>query len=597
LKKIDRLLLVSFIPPFLVTFGIATFVLLMQILWVYIDDIAGKGLSAFVIIELLAYKCVGLVPMALPLAILISAVMVMGGLAERYELSSLKSAGISLIRVMRPIIIFGSVATFVSYLCNDYIIPIANLQFGSRMYDIREKKPTMSMETGVFNDDFGNYAIRIGEKGPDGRTIKDILIYDHSEANSGKLTQVVAESGEMFSTRDGSYFVMQLYNGHQYIESRPTGRNTGQGAPFIRTSFKSWNKVFDLSEFNMDITNPDLFSQNRSMMSISQLASQIDTIQKRIDQRYLNLAKQVGTHFSVLPLDSLYPQALLELIELDGDEKPLLDSLSEEDVLQDSLTADSLKLLEKMGTDSIQRLESYNQRISSAGRERAEMEEKPKPKKGIPTDQKVKTDQEERLAKAAAIKKAAAVANEEDSTRVLPILPLERFDNDTITTVTAWLEALTPAERRRFMTKAKSSARAIINQAEQAEVSLSRTKEDKVKHIYEMHTKYSMAVVCIIFVFIGAPLGAIVRKGGFGYPLLVSVVAFIVFIVLTIFCRKIAETLLVPASLAAWLPCIVLSPIGVWLTIKAMADSKLFDFSGTKESIMKLFRKRTPTAQ
>ena len=597
MKKIDRLLLVSFIPPFLVTFGIATFVLLMQILWVYIDDIAGKGLSAFVIIELLAYKCVGLVPMALPLAILISAVMVMGGLAERYELSSLKSAGISLIRVMRPIIIFGSVATFVSYLCNDYIIPIANLQFGSRMYDIREKKPTMSMETGVFNDDFGNYAIRIGEKGPDGRTIKDILIYDHSEANSGKLTQVVAESGEMFSTRDGSYFVMQLYNGHQYIESRPTGRNTGQGAPFIRTSFKSWNKVFDLSEFNMDITNPDLFSQNRSMMSISQLASQIDTIQKRIDQRYLNLAKQVGTHFSVLPLDSLYPQALLELIELDGDEKPLLDSLSQEDVLQDSLTADSLKLLEKMGTDSIQRLESYNQRISSAGRERAEMEEKPKPKKGIPTDQKVKTDQEERLAKAAAIKKAAAVANEEDSTRVLPILPLERFDNDTITTVTAWLEALTPAERRRFMTKAKSSARAIINQAEQAEVSLSRTKEDKVKHIYEMHTKYSMAVVCIIFVFIGAPLGAIVRKGGFGYPLLVSVVAFIVFIVLTIFCRKIAETLLVPASLAAWLPCIVLSPIGVWLTIKAMADSKLFDFSGTKESIMKLFRKRTPTAQ
>ena len=597
MKKIDRLLLVSFIPPFLVTFGIATFVLLMQILWVYIDDIAGKGLSAFVIIELLAYKCVGLVPMALPLAILISAVMVMGGLAERYELSSLKSAGISLLRVMRPIIIFGSVATFVSYLCNDYIIPIANLQFGSRMYDIREKKPTMSMETGVFNDDFGNYAIRIGEKGPDGRTIKDILIYDHSEANSGKLTQVVAESGEMFSTRDGSYFVMQLYNGHQYIESRPTGRNTGQGAPFIRTSFQSWNKVFDLSEFNMDITNPDLFSQNRSMMSISQLANQIDTIQKRIDQRYLNLAKQVGTHFSVLPLDSLYPQALLGLDELDGDEKPLLDSLSEENVLRDSLTADSLKLLNKMGTDSIERLEAYNQRISSAGRERAVAEEKPIPKKGIPVNQKAKTDQEERMAKAEAIKKAAGVATEEDSTKVLPILPLERFDDDTITTVTAWLEALTPAERRRFMTKAKSSARAIINQSEQAEVSLSRTKEDKVKHIYEMHTKYSMAVVCIIFVFIGAPLGAIVRKGGFGYPLLVSVVAFIVFIVLTIFCRKIAETLLVPASLAAWLPCIVLSPIGVWLTIKAMADSKLFDFSGTKESILKLFRKRTQTAQ
>jgi lipopolysaccharide export system permease protein len=587
LKKIDRLLLVSFIGPFLVTFGIATFVLLMQILWVYIDDIAGKGLSIFVIMELLAYKCVGLVPMALPLAILISAVMVMGGLAERYELSSLKSAGISLLRVMRPIIIFGSIATFVSYLCNDYIIPVANLQFGSRMYDIREKKPTMSMETGVFNDDFGNYAIRIGEKGSDGRTISDILIYDHSEANSGKLTQVIAESGEMFSTKDGSYFVMQLYNGHQYIESRPTGRNTGKGAPFIRTAFKSWNKVFDLSEFNMDITNPDLFSQNRSMMSISQLASQIDTIQKRIDQRYLNLAKQVGTHFSVLPVDSLYPQAQLEpeedeLSEIDAEQ----DSLANEDTMQDSLLADSLRLLEKMGTDSVQRLESYSQRMSSAGRNRTDEREK------LIALEKT-TDQKERMAKAAAIKKAAGMETKVDSSKVQPQVPLERF-NDTITSVTAWLEVLTPAERRRFMTKAKSSARAIINQAEQAEVSLSRTKEDKVKHIYEMHTKYSMAVVCIIFVFIGAPLGAIVRKGGFGYPLLVSVVAFIVFIVLTIFCRKIAETLLVPASLAAWLPCIVLSPIGVWLTIKAMADSKLFDLSGLTASISKLFRRLRP---
>ncbi|WP_020539622.1 LptF/LptG family permease [Lewinella cohaerens] len=587
MKKIDRLLLVSFIGPFLVTFGIATFVLLMQILWVYIDDIAGKGLSVFVIMELLAYKCVGLVPMALPLAILISAVMVMGGLAERYELSSLKSAGISLLRVMRPIIVFGSIATFVSYLCNDYIIPVANLQFGSRMYDIREKKPTMSMETGVFNDDFGNYAIRIGEKGSDGRTISDILIYDHSEANSGKLTQVVAESGEMFSTKDGSYFVMQLYNGHQYIESRPTGRNTGKGAPFIRTAFKSWNKVFDLSEFNMDITNPDLFSQNRSMMSISQLASQIDTIQKRIDQRYLNLAKQVGTHFSVLPVDSLYPQAQLEpeedeLSEIDAEQ----DSLANEDTMQDSLLADSLRLLEKMGTDSIQRLESYSQRMSNAGRNRTDEREK------LIALEKT-TDQKERMAKAAAIKKAAGMETKVDSSKVQPQVPLERFD-DTITSVTAWLEILTPAERRRFMTKAKSSARAIINQAEQAEVSLSRTKEDKVKHIYEMHTKYSMAVVCIIFVFIGAPLGAIVRKGGFGYPLLVSVVAFIVFIVLTIFCRKIAETLLVPASLAAWLPCIILSPIGVWLTIKAMADSKLFDLSGLTASVSKLFRMLRP---
>jgi lipopolysaccharide export system permease protein len=570
MKKLDRLLLVSFIPPFLVTFGIATFVLLMQILWVYIDDIAGKGLGALLIIELLAYKCVGLVPMALPLAILISAVMVMGGLAERYELSSLKSAGVSLLRVMRPLIIFGSIAMVISYLCNDYVIPIANLQFGSRMYDIREKKPTLSLEAGVFNDDFGNYAIRIGEKSDDGRTIKDILMYDHSDANSGKLTQVTAESGEMFSTPDGGYFVMQLYNGHQYLETRPTGQADSKGAPFVRTSFKSWNKVFDLSEFDLVTTAPDLFSGNRSMMSISQLSDQIDSIQKQIDQRYLNLAKQVGAQFSVIPVDSLYPAGIIEVDEATADqaaEVRQLDSLRQDSLAKRLVVQDSIR-----------------QAVAAAS-----VPPKPTPKGkniGKPSlGQAVNTPRRKTpLA-------ASTTTQTPDSTKIQPLLPLERFV-DSLATVEDWLATLTLAERRRFLSKAKSSARGILNQAEQAELSLDRTREDKVKFIYEMHTKYSMAVVCIIFVFIGAPLGAIVRKGGFGYPLLVSVVAFIVFIVLTIFCRKIAETLLVPAAMAAWLPCLILFPIGLFLTHKGMADSKLFDFDSVKMLWQKARRRR-----
>lgn len=563
LRKIDRLLLVSFIPPFLVTFGIATFVLLMQILWVYIDDIAGKGLGMFVIIELLAYKCVGLVPMALPLAILISGVMVLGGLAERYELSSLKSAGVSLIRVMRPIILFGTGAMFVSYLCNDYIIPVANLQFGSRMYDIREKKPALSLEAGIFNDDFGNYAIRIGSKDDDGRTIRDVLMYDHSNANTGRLTQVVAESGEMFATEDGSYFIMKLYDGHQYIESAPAGRSTSNAAPFIRTAFKSWNKVFDLGEFNLDVTNPELFSQNRSMMSISQLASQIDTIQKRIDQRQVNLAKQIGSFFSVLPVDSLYPDGVIERLvptEEADDQEPTdsTDTAAELELQGDTLQADSASL-SSVGDSA------KDTRLGKA------VTTPPSP---------VSLKSKQRAARPQNLSVAARDRQQRDTVQ-RALVPLEKFA-DSIPSVSAWLKELTPVERRRFLSKAKASARAIVNQAGQAEVSLNRTMEDKVKHIYEMHTKYSMAVVCIIFVFIGAPLGAIVRKGGFGYPLLVSVVAFIVFIVLTIFCRKIAETFLVPAALAAWLPCIILFPIGVWLTIKAMADSKLFELDGLK---------------
>lgn len=537
MKKIDRLLISSFIPPFLVTFGIATFVLLMQILWVYIDDIAGKGLGGFVIMELLAYKCVGLVPMALPLAILISGVMVMGGLAEHYELSSLKSAGVSLTRIMRPIMYFGFGAMIVSYLCNDYLIPIANLNFGSRMYDIREKKPTMSLEPGVFNDDFGSYAIYLGGKDADGKTIRDVLIYDHTQSNNDRLSQVVAESGIMATSDDGNYLTMKLFNGHQYVENRPSSSNKTSGLPFVRTSFASWNKVFDLTEFNMSVTDQGLFSQNRSMMSISQLATRIDTIQQEIDKRYLSLAKQVGAHFTILPIDSLYPQTV--------EEKAITEA-------RDSMRKAKGSLLEadlRLEKDSLVK----NKVVNS-------VKEKPKSKPKIIKKKKAKLPKPGETFDTKKTKKA---------------FPIESFTTK-LQTVDNWLETVSKTQKRRYVSKAKSSARAILSQAQSAYKVIDRTMENKVKHIYDMHTKYSMAVVCLIFVFIGAPLGAIVRKGGFGYPLLVSIIAFIVFIVLTIFCRKIAETFIVPAALAAWLPCLILAPIGAFLTFIAMTDRKFF---------------------
>ena len=182
MKRIDRLLITSFIPPFIVTFMIALFVLLMQIMWLYIDDIAGKGLGFFILIELIAYKSVSLIPMALPLAILISSVMVLGNLAERYELSSLKSAGVPLLRIMQPLIFVAGAAVVFSFFCSNNLIPIANLKFGSRMYDIQRQKPALSLDEGIFNYDFTGYTIHIKEKEKDDRTIKDVLIYDHTDA-------------------------------------------------------------------------------------------------------------------------------------------------------------------------------------------------------------------------------------------------------------------------------------------------------------------------------------------------------------------------------------------------------------------------------
>ena len=215
IKKLDGLLVKSFLPPFVVTFFIALFVLVMQTLWLYIDDIAGKGIGFFLMVELVGYMSVSMIPMALPVAVLISSVMVMGNLAERYELSSIKSAGVSLWRTMRPLMVVTLSIGLFSFFCSNYFIPVSNLKFKSRLHDIKNQKPALSMEESLFNQDFQGFSIRLGDKLPDNQTIREVLLYDNTEANKGLLNMVTADSGQMFGSKDGKYFVMPLYNGTQ----------------------------------------------------------------------------------------------------------------------------------------------------------------------------------------------------------------------------------------------------------------------------------------------------------------------------------------------------------------------------------------------
>ena len=214
IKKIDQLLVSSFVGPFIVTFFIALFVLVMQTLWLYIDEIAGKGVGFFLLVELLGYMSVSMIPLALPIAVLISSVMVLGNLAEHYELSSMKSAGISLWRVMIPLMAVTILVSVFSFFCSNNFIPVSNLKFRSRLYDIRRQKPALNLEQGIFNDDFQGYSIRIGLKDPDNRTIHEVLIIDHSESNDGRIMEISAENGEMYVTADERYFVMQIGRAH-----------------------------------------------------------------------------------------------------------------------------------------------------------------------------------------------------------------------------------------------------------------------------------------------------------------------------------------------------------------------------------------------
>ena len=282
--QMDRLLVSSFLPPFFMSFFIALFVLIMQFLWKFIDDIIGKGVNVLVILELFFYKSVSLFPLALPIAVLLASVMVMGNLAERYELSSFKSAGIPLTRMIRPLFGISILIGLFSFYCSNTMIPLANLKYQSRLYDIRNQKPTLSIEPGVFNEDFKGYSIRVGKKHSDKQTIEDIMVYDDSQRNRGKLSVVTAKKGKMYVSDTDGAFVMTLYDGFQYVESDPES-GTGS-APFMISHFKEWTRRFDLSEFDMDRTEEEQFKSHYSMKSARQIATEIDTLDEQIRMTY-----------------------------------------------------------------------------------------------------------------------------------------------------------------------------------------------------------------------------------------------------------------------------------------------------------------------
>lgn len=551
MKRIDKLMLSGFVGPFIVTFFIAIFVLMMQTLWLYIDDIAGKGASLWMIMEFLMYLSVSLIPMALPIAVLISSVMVLGNMAEHYELSSFKSAGVPLWRVMLPLMFVASGISIASFFINNNLIPVSNLKFKSRLYDMRKQKPTLSLEEGTFNDDFQGFAIRIGSKDEDERTIRDVLMYDHSESTKGRLTEVVAESGEMFPSPDEQYFVMKLKNGHQYAEPKPNNSNPDKKSyPFMRTNFEEWEKVFDLSEFEIESTDEQLFKSHQSMLSARQLGVAIDSIDEKINERYRRMAEGTDNFF------------YFKQQEMRARKKE--EAAAEE--------------LRRMGQDSIKKADNQEvKRIDNLKDDPAE----PSPLANIQIE-KLANKNRPKLnnAQQKAARMGGKAALRQD--RTIPVT-----DRKSI------LETFMEAEQKRLKEKAKSSIRSVKNQAESTVRTLKRVRESRVKHIHTLHSKFSMAVACFIFLFIGAPMGAIIRKGGFGYPILISIIFFMLFIMLTIASKKMAETFVMHPILAAWLPCFVLFPIGIILTYKAMNDSKLLNLDRYVAWIQDLFQKKS----
>lgn len=277
LKKLDKLILKAFAGPFVATFFILLFVLVMQFFWKYIDDLVGKGLDFFTVLELTGYVTINTVPLALPLAVLISSIMTFGNLGETYELVAIKSSGIPLLRFMRPLMVVSAIICLFAFFLANYMVPRANLKFYTMLYDIRVAKPAFDIKEGIFYDKLPNYAIKVGRKDKDGNGIYDVIIYENDYKMQDNI--ITAEKGKMSISADKKFLEFYLENGWRYVERGPY--NSVQ-TDYMRIGFSSYKKVFDLSSFKVMKTPDSLFKNNWMMLNVIQLNKASDSIKKDI---------------------------------------------------------------------------------------------------------------------------------------------------------------------------------------------------------------------------------------------------------------------------------------------------------------------------
>lgn len=271
LKKLDKLILRAFIGPFIATLLISEFVLVMQFMWLYIDDLVGKGLDLITILELISFVAATAVQLALPLALLLSSIMTFGNLGESFELVAIKSAGIPLLRFMRPLLIVAIIMSGVAFLFANNIIPRAQFKLNALKYDIIVKKPAFDLKEGVFFDKIEGYVIKIGKKEKDDSTIRNVVIYEKNQNLQDHF--LVADYGTMHVTKD-NFLQFRLHNGWNYEED---GARYNPSTQFIRFGFKTYLKEFDLRTFSMMHTNDSLF-YDAKMLTLHQLGKAIDSL-------------------------------------------------------------------------------------------------------------------------------------------------------------------------------------------------------------------------------------------------------------------------------------------------------------------------------
>ena len=442
------------------------FVLILQFLWQKMESLIGKGLDTMFIIEMLAYASATLVPMALPLAILLASIMTMGNLGEKYELVAMKAAGISLWRILSPLIIFAIFMSVVAFFFSNNVMPKAEEELKLMVYEMKSKKPAINIKPNEFYYDIENYVIRIGESDKKTGLMKDILIYDHSD-NLGNNKVIKSDSGIMRSIDNGNTLLFELYDGENFQEDLK-GEDFIK-RPLTRIDFKKEVLRFDVSDFSLQEADSDRYKNSYKVMNIARLSKAIDSLEVAIVKDKNFVLKTLKKDFY-------------------ADKQGLLKNSNHRNFYKDY---DTLSKEKKLNVDEY------------------------------------------------ALSKLANVRSHYQNVQ-------ENFKDDT---------------------------------------------EYLNRHKIEFHRKFALSLACVILFFIGAPLGAIIKKGGLGMPIVVSVISFIIYYVLGEMGNMLARSGTIAPWFGMWVSSIVFLPIGIFLTIKATSDAKILSAEEWKRKLNLLFNK------
>ncbi len=539
-KKIDRLLIQSFWGPFVLTTAVVVFILLINQMVQRLDEIAGKGLGFDVFAELLFYFALHLVPMALPLSILLASLITFGNLGEHFELTAMKSSGISLVRVLRPILVFSVFLTGFSFWFSDQVVPEANLRVFSLLWDIKQKSPSLSIKEGTFYNGLPNYSIKIHKKFPDGKTLKGVMIYNHS-AHLGNRELVVADSGKMYTIDNEKYLVLELFKGKSYHDQvGGLTQNMGySNEKFIRNTFEKSQLVFSLSSFEMRDTDKNLFKGHKLMHSAIQLVSDLDSVQ-RIYTRNENLI------FDIVKSNYAY----MYRWERQEKEKMMADT-SRKTILE--------RLSEKMNTEE-------NPKQKTKEQESPKQEIK---KDTAKTQKTQKTQQIVQSIPQVGRKSKKFLQNDPNNT-------YNPIDTSTKKIPSNVLWHIKPSEKQ-IVSRAIQNAYSIEVALKEKTTYLKQLSKEHYEIQIELHKKFTYALACLAMFLIGAPLGAIIKKGGLGVPILVSIIFFIAFYVMSLMGEKWVKEGLTNVWLGMWFPNILLVTIGLFFLRQARNDSRLFE--------------------